>query len=126
MLRPFTLKHFILGFQHFPVVDHFIKNVRTNEAGYQRVAQKLFEQGAGIGLQNPFRGICQIDSGLDTIAVFDGADRMVNFIHMGIQMLFEGFQVIGTNLGKHLGNHLLFHNNSLIRIPCLSQRCTEG
>ena len=124
-LRPFALKHLILGLQHFPVVDHFVENVRTHEAGHQGVAQNLIEQRTGIGLQDPLGGIRQINPGLNAVAVLDGAHRMSNLIHMGIQMLFEGCQIVGADLGEHLGNDLLFHHNAFIRLPRLCQRSAE-
>ena len=119
--RPSAPKHLILRFQKLPVIDHLIENIRCHVAGHEGIAHELVEEGCGICLENPFFVIPDIDPRFDPVAVFDGADGVVHFIIMSFQMPLEGFQVVGTDLGKHLGDHLLFHHHALISVSCLRQ-----
>ena len=67
-----------------------------------------------------------IDSGGNTIAVFDGADGMGNGVVILFQVGFKGCQVVGTDLGEHSGDHLLLPYHAFRQIRGLGYRGTEG
>ena len=93
-----------------------MKNIRIHIGSHHGVAHHVRKQHAGIYLQNAIRGIFRKNQRLDAIAVFDGIDSMAYHIHILIQIHLEGSQVIGADLGKHLGDHRLFHHRPLFRI----------
>ena len=126
VLRPFALKHLVLGIQKFPVIDHLIENICSHQTGHHGIAHDFLEQCAGVGLQNAVGGIFHVNSGLDAVAILDRADGMIDFVIMFFQIRFEGCQIVGADLGKHLGNHLLLYDYTLISLTCLRHGGAQG
>ena len=113
--RPSALQYVILRFQDLPVVHHFIEHIGCHIHGHHGISHDLIEQGRRICLQNFLTGIGIENAGFDTIMILYRIDGVIDLIVVFFQMGLERLQVVGSHLCKHLGNHLLFHQCSLLR-----------
>ena len=111
IFRPAACHHLILVFVKTFIFRHFVENIRTHHGGHHAV-------GAAAGAKpKGGKGLIRIHLA-DTVSVFtvnlrhrvigilDRTDILVNSAVSMIQILLQGFQVIGIHGGKHIRHHL--------------------
>ena len=125
ILRPPAPDHLILGFQQFPVVDHFIEHIGVHVGTHSGTAGEVGKQAGGIGLDQPLPDL-PVDGGPDAVAVAHHVHRMFDFAVILLQIGLEGCQVIPAHLGEHGADHLLLPYHALRQLGGLGYGGAEG
>ena len=119
-LRPTALKNLVLGIQHIHIVDHFREDIGVHIGGHGRTSHQFSKERAGIDLQHPIGSVIRENQRLHTITVLYRIDGLCHLINIFFHICLEGSQIIGTDLRKHLGDHLLFNYSTIL---CVLRFC---